>query len=79
MSARRRAAVVLAVCGITIGAVGCASDDAGDSGAVTDLGEVGPELARLRAEVSQLRLEVRELREEVASATGATTTTAPLR
>lgn len=77
---RRAGSVALLAIALTVGTA-CSSDNNDDSGAVTNLDDVGPQIARLRAEVAALRAEVRSLREEVATgATGsATTTTVPAR
>jgi hypothetical protein len=73
---RRLAALALA--GLAaLGVAACSSSD-DDSGATTNLEEVGPDLAKLRLEVSQLRAEVRTLQETVESLVQATPTTEPL-
>ena len=56
-------AAVAAMLALT-GAACAESDD--DSGAVTKVEELGPQVAKLRLEVNQLRKEVRALREELA-------------
>ena len=58
-----------------------ATDAGSDSGAVTNLDDVGPQLAKLRLEVETLRQEVRALRAALAifDPTLTTTTTGPLR
>ena len=66
-------AVALALAGA---ACGSSTDD---SGATTNLEDVGPDLARLRLEVQQLREEVRSLQEQVLQLTGTTDTTLPPR
>ena len=54
-------------CIVALGLAGVAcSDSKDDSGATTNLDEVGPQVAKLRLEVQQLRQEVRTLREQVA-------------
>lgn len=74
---RHALAVAVLAVGLVAGGAACSSTDSSDdSGAVTKLDQVGPDIAKLRAEVEQLREEVRELRQQLA---GATTTTAPLR
>lgn len=71
MSARRLLAT--SVCVVALGVTGVAcSDSKDDSGATTNLDEVGPQIAKLRLEVHQLRQEVQTLREEVALLTPAT-------
>jgi hypothetical protein len=75
MNAPRAVAVSLVVAGLSFGAVACSSSDTGSEGAVTNLDEVGPELARLRLEVEHLREEVRALREKIATPPTTTTTT----
>jgi len=77
MSARRAAAVIVVCAGLGLGGAACSSSDTGNDGAVTNLDELGPDVAQLRLEVQQLREEVRALREELATVT--TTTTGPLR
>lgn len=74
---RRPAAGVLLAIALTVGGVAC-TNSSDDSGAVTNLDDVGPQIAKLRAEVAALRAEVRSLREAVATGS-ATTTTVPLR
>lgn len=60
-------------CVVAFGITGAAcSDSKDDSGATTNLDEVGPQIAKLRLEVQQLRQEVRSLREEVALLTPVT-------
>jgi hypothetical protein len=54
---------VLAAC-LVLGGAACA-DTTDDSGATTNLDDVGPDLAKLRLEVQHLREEVRALQEEV--------------
>ena len=71
MSGRaRRAAAALALVGAgttgAAGLVGCGNDDAGDSGAVTNLEEVGPDVAELQAQVTALIQQVRDLEARVA-------------
>ena len=54
-------------CIVALGLTGAAcTESKDDSGATTNLDEVGPQIAKLRLEVQQLRQEVRSLREEVA-------------
>lgn len=77
MSARRAVAAIVMCASLGLGAAGCSSTDTGNDGAVTNLDELGPDVAQLRLEVQQLREEVRSLREELATVT--TTTTQPLR
>jgi outer membrane protein TolC len=56
-----------------LGVAGAAcSESKDDSGAVTHVEELGPQVAKLRLEVNQLRQEVRTLREELALLTPAT-------
>ena len=70
----RRLAAALLVCLAGLGAVAC-GETSTDEGAVVDVSELGPEVAKLRIEVQQLREEVRKLREELG--TTSTTTTVP--
>ncbi len=75
---RRSLAAVGCVVALAFAGVAC-SQSKDDSGATTNLEDVGPDLAKLRLEVDQLRDEVRSLRQQLALLTpGATTTTAPL-
>ena len=68
-----RRAAVIAACVAVLGLTGAAcAESKDDSGAVTRLDELGPQVAKLRLEVSQLRQEVRTLREELALLTPAT-------
>jgi outer membrane murein-binding lipoprotein Lpp len=67
----RRAVALACLALLTLGAAACA-DSTDDSGAVTKVDELGPQVAKLRLEVSQLRREVRSLREELAVLTPAT-------
>jgi len=68
-----RHAAVAAVCAVTLGLTGAAcADSKDDSGAVTKLDDLSPQVAKLRLEVHQLRQEVQSLREEVALLTPAT-------
>jgi hypothetical protein len=76
VTGRRIAATLTLVAALGVGAAACRSSSDDTSGA-TNLDEVGPDLAKLRAEVTQLRREVRSLRQEVARLSP--TTTAPLR
>ncbi len=65
--------LAVACCVAVLGTVGAAcSDSTDDSGARTNLDEVGPQIAKLRLEVQQLRQEVIHLREEVALVTPVT-------
>jgi hypothetical protein len=65
--------VIVACCVAALGVGGAAcSDTKDDSGARTNLDEVGPQIAKLRLEVQQLRQEVIHLREEVALVTPVT-------
>jgi hypothetical protein len=60
-------------CVAALGVAGAACGDTkDDSGARTNLDEVGPQIAKLRLEVHQLRQEVMRLREEVALVTPVT-------
>ncbi len=68
---RRRALAAVCVGLLALTGAACAQSD-DDSGAVTKLDELGPQVAKLRLEVSQLRKEVRALREELALLTPAT-------
>ena len=77
MSVRRAAAVCVMAIALGLGVAACSSTDTPDNGAVTNLDEVGPEIAALKLEVQQLRQEVAALREALASTT--TSTTQPLR
>ena len=72
----RRLAAVLLACVASAGFVAC-SQSSSDDGAVTDVSDLGPEVARLRNEVARLQQEVHELRQQLD--TVVTTTTAPLR
>jgi hypothetical protein len=56
---------VLLALALATGGVAC-SQSKDDSGAVTNLDDVGPQLAKLRLEVESLRQEVRALREQLA-------------
>ena len=71
----RRFAAALLLCTAGLGAAAC-GETSTDEGVVTDVSELGPEVAKLRIEVQQLREEVRKLREELASTS---TTTLPPR
>jgi outer membrane murein-binding lipoprotein Lpp len=77
MTVRPRRALAAGLLGLLLvsGAAAC-SDSQDDSGAVTNLDEVGPQLAKLRSEVAALRQEVQSLREELAVG-GTSTTTSP--
>jgi outer membrane murein-binding lipoprotein Lpp len=78
VSARR--ALANGVLAASLALAGAACDTStDDSGATTNLEDVGPDLARLRLEVQQLREEVRALQEQVLQLTGTTDTTQPLR
>jgi outer membrane murein-binding lipoprotein Lpp len=68
-----RRATAAAACAALLGVAGAAcADSKDDSGAVTKVDELGPQVAKLRLEVSQLRQEVRTLREEIALLTPTT-------
>jgi outer membrane murein-binding lipoprotein Lpp len=70
---RVRRTAVAAACVALLGLTAAAcTDSSDDSGAVTRVDELGPQVAKLRLEVSQLRQEVRTLREELALLTPAT-------
>lgn len=71
MSIRRAVAVSCCVAALGLGGAAC-SDSKDDSGATTNLDEVGPQIAKLRLEVQELRQEVMSLREEVALVTPVT-------
>lgn len=73
----RRLAAVMLVCVASAGFVACSDPTSTHDGAVTDVSELGPEVARLHNEVARLQQEVHELRQQLA--TVVTTTTAPLR
>ena len=77
MNGRRVLAVALVAVSLTLGASACSGSSNDNSGAVTNLDEVGPQITKLQSEVDALRVEVRALREELAAST--TTTSAPLR
>jgi outer membrane murein-binding lipoprotein Lpp len=80
MRSRVRQLVGATAVAMTLGlGVAACSESRDDSGAVTELDEVGPQLAKLRAEVDALRQEVRALREQLATTGTTTTTIAPLR
>ena len=64
--ARRASAALALVVAGAAGLVGCGNDDAGDSGAVTNLEEVGPDVAELQAQVTALIQQVRDLEARVA-------------
>jgi len=68
------ASIVAALLGV--GAASCGSDGNDDSGATTNLDDVGPQITKLRLEVSQLRRELRSLSQEVLTLTTTTTTPA---
>jgi outer membrane murein-binding lipoprotein Lpp len=82
MTLRRALAGAVLAALLMTGAAACSSSN-DDSGAVTNLDDVGPQLAKLRLEVESLREEVRALREQVAvldpSSVTTTSTTTPLR
>ncbi|MCJ7438344.1 MAG: hypothetical protein MUP97_11370 [Acidimicrobiia bacterium] len=65
---------------LATGGAAC-SQSKDDSGAVTNLDDVGPQLAKLRVEVDRLRQEVRALRAALAiiDPTATTSTTQALR
>lgn len=63
------ATACIAILGVA--STACA-DSKDDSGAVTKVEELGPQVAKLRLEVHQLRQEVRSLREELALVTPST-------
>jgi len=71
VNARRVFAVGCCVAALGLGGAAC-SDSKDDSGATTNLDEVGPQIAKLRLEVQELRQEVKHLREEVALVTPVT-------
>jgi hypothetical protein len=86
MNVHPRQAVVGALLALMLASGGAAcsqsaNDSGNDSGAVTNLDDVGPQLARLRLEVETLRQEVRALRAALTifDPTVTTTTTQPLR
>lgn len=72
----RAIAGTLLTIALVMGSAAC-SESKDDSGAVTNLDDVGPQIAKLRLEVETLRQEVRALREQLAvlDPTAATTTT----
>ena len=81
MTARPHRAIAGVLLALTLatGGVAC-SQSKDDSGAVTNLDDVGPQLAKLRLEVESLRQEVRALREQLAvpgPTAGLTTSTTP--
>ncbi len=82
MRPRRAASCALVALALLSGATAC-SQTKDDSGAVTNLEDVGPQIARLRAQVDALEQQVRTLQEQVAvldpALASTTTTTAPLR
>lgn len=71
VNVRRRTIAVLCTAVLALGVAACA-DSKDDSGAVTKVDELGPQVAKLRLEVSQLRQEVRSLREELLTLTPST-------
>jgi outer membrane murein-binding lipoprotein Lpp len=77
---RRTLAGALLTLALVTGGAAC-SQSKDDSGAVTNLDDIGPQIAKLRLEVDTLRQEVRALREELAvlDPTATTTTTQALR
>ena len=77
MTAGRVLAAALIAVSLTVGTSACSGSSNDSSGAVTNLDEVGPQIAKLQLEVAALRTEVRALREALAAST--TTTSAPLR
>jgi outer membrane murein-binding lipoprotein Lpp len=77
MTARRVVATALVAVSVGLGGSACSGSSSDNSGAVTNLDNVGPQIAKLQSEVDALRAEVRALREELATST--TTTSAPLR
>jgi len=77
MRAQRVLAAALVAVSLTLGASACSGSSNDNSGAVTNLDEVGPQIAKLQSEVDTLRAEVRALREAISAST--TTTSAPLR
>lgn len=68
MSARRALAGGVLAAVLVLGGAAC-NDTRDDSGATTNLDEVGADLAKLRLEVQRLREEVRALQEQVLSLT----------
>ena len=81
MRPRRALGCTLLALALLSGATAC-SQSKDDSGAVTNLDDVGPQIAKLRAQVNALEQQVRILQEQLAvldPTTGTTTTTAPLR
>ena len=67
MTARPRRAIAGVLLALALATGGVASSQSkDDSGAVTNLDDVGPQLAKLRLEVESLRQEVRALREQLA-------------
>ena len=72
MKPRRLLLVALCVAAFGVTGIACSDSAKDDSGASTNLDEVGPQIAKLRLEVQQLRQEVRTLREEVALLTPTT-------
>jgi hypothetical protein len=68
---RRLAAACVLALAMGAGTTACSSSN-DDSGATTNLDEVGPQIAKLRLEVSQLRREVASLRDELATVTPST-------
>lgn len=77
MNVRRALVVAVVTASAALVVPGCSSSSDSGGGAVTNLDEVGPQIARLQHEVDALREEVRLLAEQLATVT--TTTTAPPR
>jgi hypothetical protein len=71
VNVRRLVAAGCCVAALGVGGAAC-SDSKDDSGATTNLDEVGPQIAKLRLEVQELRKAVQSLREEVALVTPVT-------
>jgi hypothetical protein len=69
-----RGTIIAACLGLLALTGAACADSSDDSGAVTRLEEVGPQLTKLRLEVERLREEVRSLREQVVLLTPTTTT-----
>ena len=77
MNGRRVLAAALVAVSLTLGVSACSGSSNDNSGAVTNLDEVGPQISKLQSEVDALRAEVRALREAIAASTPSTS--APLR
>jgi hypothetical protein len=72
--ARRALVGALVALLLVVGGTACSSSK-DDSGAVTNLDDVGPQIAKLRLEVAALHDEVRVLRERLAVLDPSVTTT----